>query len=267
MEKGKAIVTLPFSACAIALLLYSTSACAQMTVDESKLVDLTHAFDDRTIHWPTAKPFEWRKESWAKTPAGYWYASASFMSSEHLGTHIDSPIHFAEAQATTERIPLRQLVGPAVVMDIAQKCAANRDYELSPADIAAWEKANGKIPTGAIVLVRTGWSQFWPDRARYMGTAAEGDVAHLHFPGISENAAKVLVERRVDGVGIDTASLDHGPSKDFRTHRVLSAAGIYGLENVANLDKVPIVRATVIALPMKIRNGTGGPVRIIGLLP
>jgi kynurenine formamidase len=158
-------------------------------------------------------------------------------------------------------------VGPAVVLDIAQRCAGSRDYELSPADLAVWEKANGRIPTGAIVLVRTGWAKFWPDRARYMGTAAAGDVQNLHFPGISDNAAKVLVERRVDGVGIDTASLDHGPSKDFRTHRILCAAGIYGLENVANLDALPAVGATVVALPMKIRNGTGGPVRIIGLLP
>ncbi len=258
---------MPFLVFVAALLLRAAGAQGQPAIDESKLVDLTHAFDDRTINWPTAKPFEWRKEAWGKAAGGYWYASASFAASEHLGTHMDSPIHFAEAQATTDTVPLRQLVGRAVVVDIAQRCAANRDYQLSPADIGAWEKTNGRIPEGAIVMVRTGWAKLWPDRARYMGTATPGDVSNLHFPGVSPEAAKLLVERRVDGVGIDTASLDHGPSTDFRTHRILNGAGIYGLENVADLDRLPAAGATILALPMKIRNGTGGPVRIIGLLP
>jgi kynurenine formamidase len=236
-------------------------------IDESKMIDLTHAFDEKTIHWPTAKPFEWQKDAWGPSAGGYFYASASFAASEHLGTHIDSPIHFAEGQATTDTIPLRQLVGPALVIDISAPASANADYLLSAADVGAWEKKNGRIPAGAIVLVRTGWASRWPDRARYMGTDAPGDVEHLHFPGISPEAAKVLVERRVDGVGIDTASLDHGPSKDFQTHRILGLAGIYGLENVAALDRLPAKGATLIALPMKIRNGTGGPVRIIAMLP
>jgi kynurenine formamidase len=235
--------------------------------DEQKLVDLTHTFDEKTIHWPTAKPFRWSKDAWGTGPGGYWYTSASFAASEHLGTHIDSPIHFAEGQGTTDTLPLGKLTGPAAVIDIRRACTANRDYQLSAADVADWERANGKIPAGAIVLVRTGWAAFWPDRLRYMGTAAEGDVQNLHFPGISAEAAKVLAERRVDGVGIDTASLDHGPSSDFRTHRILNGAGIYGLENLAGLDRLPPAGATVLALPMKIRSGTGGPVRVIALLP
>jgi kynurenine formamidase len=256
-----------FFVCATVLMLRATSMMGQPAINENKLVDLTHAFDDRTIYWPTAKPFEWRKEAWGKAAGGYWYASASFAASEHLGTHMDSPIHFGEAQATTDAVPLTQLVGPAVVIDVTQRAAANRDYQLSAADIAAWEKTNGRIPAGAIVMVRTGWAKFWPDPARYMGTSARGDVRDLHFPGVSPEAAKILVERRVDGVGIDTASLDHGPSTDFRSHRILNGAGIYGLENVANLDRLPAAGATIVALPMKIRNGTGGPVRIIALMP
>ena len=240
------------------------SLCA---IDDTKLVDLTHTFDDKTIYWPTAKPFVWHKDTWGKAAGGYWYASGSFEASEHLGTHIDSPIHFAEGQATTDTIPLRRLVGPAVVIDISAGCARNADYQLLPADIEKWEKANRRIEPGTIVLVKTGWSKFWPDRARYMGTATPGDVKNLHFPGISPDAAKVLVDRRVDGVGIDTASLDYGRSIDFRTHRILTGVGIYGLENVADLDRVPAVGATLIALPMKIRNGTGGPVRIMAVLP
>lgn len=249
-----------------ALLAFVTALTA-LAIDESKLVDLSHAFDEKTVYWPTAKPFVWHKEAWGPADGGYWYASGSFEASEHLGTHIDSPIHFAEKQATTDAIQLRQLIGPAAVIDVTRAAAANRDYQLSPSDIEAWEKAHGRIPPGAIVLVRTGWSKFWPDRGRYMGSTAPGDVKNLHFPGISAEAAKLLVSRRVDGVGIDTASLDHGPSADFQTHRILNGAGIYGLENVATLDRLPPTGATIIALPMKIRNGTGGPVRIIAILP
>jgi kynurenine formamidase len=240
---------------------------ASTAIDEDKLVDLTHAFDEKTIYWPTAKPFQWHKDAWGTSPGGYWYTSASFSASEHLGTHIDSPIHFGESQATTDALPLRKLIGPAVVIDIARACAANRDYQLSAADVAAWEKTNGQIPPGAIVLIRTAWAAFWPNRARYMGTAAAGDVKNLHFPGISPDAAKLLVQRRVDGAGIDTASLDHGPSTEFRTHRILNGAGIYGLENLAGLDRLPAAGATLIALPVKIRGGTGGPVRVVALLP
>jgi kynurenine formamidase len=252
--------------CAIAAFL-PAAGNLMCGIDEGKLVDLTHSFEEETIHWPTAAPFRWQKDAWGKTPAGYWYASASFAASEHLGTHIDSPIHFAEGKTTTDLVPLSQLVGPAVVIDIQPACAGKPDYLLSVADLQNWEKANRRIPAGAIVLVRTGWAAFWPDRARYMGSTAPGDVRNLHFPGIAPEAAKVLVERRVDGVGIDTASLDHGPSTAFPTHRLLSAAGIYGLENVASMDKLPPWGATILAMPMKIRNGTGGPVRVIALLP
>jgi kynurenine formamidase len=236
-------------------------------IDEAKLVDLTHTFDDDTIYWPTAKPFRWHKDAWGKAPGGYWYASGSFEASEHLGTHIDSPIHFGEGQPGTDALPLQRLVGPAVVIDISQASAKNPDYLLTTADIARWEKAHGAIPAKAIVLVRTGWSRFWPDRKRYMGTDAPGDVQNLHFPGISAEAARLLLDRRVDGVGIDTASIDYGRSTDFRTHQILNGAGIYGLENLANLDRLPATGATLIALPMKIRDGTGGPVRVVAILP
>jgi kynurenine formamidase len=236
-------------------------------IDDNKLIDLTHTFDAQNVFWPTAKPFVWNREAWGKASGGYWYASASFEASEHLGTHMDSPIHFAEGAQTTDTVSIKSLIGPAAVIDITKAAAANTNYELSSADIEGWEKANGRIPAGTIVLVRTGWSKFWPDRAKYMGTAAQGDVQNLRFPGISPAAAKLLVARRVDGVGIDTASLDHGPSKNFETHRILNGAGIYGLENVASMDKLPAVGATLIALPMKIRNGTGGPVRIVAVLP
>ena len=234
----------------------------------ARAVDLTYDFDERTIYWPTDAPFRWRKTKWGPAPDGSWYASATYSASEHGGTHLDSPVHFAEGGLTADAIPLAKLIGPAVVIDVTKACAADRDYRLAVADVAAWERAHGRIPDGAIVAVRTGWGKTWPDKASYLGDATPGDVAHLHFPGISREAAEFLArERKVSGVGIDTASLDHGPSRDFLAHRALTAAGLYGLENLAHLERLPEAGATLIALPMKIKGGSGGPTRVIAILP
>jgi kynurenine formamidase len=236
-------------------------------IDTSKLVDLTYSFDENTVYWPTASPFHWKKEAWGTSPAGYWYAAGHYQASEHGGTHLDAPIHFGKGQLTLDRIPLERLAGPAVVIDVSTQSAANPDYLLTRADIAAWEKAHGRIAAGSIVLVRTGWGKYWPDRKRYLGSDKAGDVSNLHFPGISRAAAEALVQRKADGVGIDTASIDHGPSKDFAAHQVLNGAGMYALENIADLEKIPLVGATLISLPMKIKGGSGGPVRIVAILP
>ena len=165
-------------------------------------------------------------------------------------------------------LPLSRLIGPAVVIDVVAACAQNPDYRVRVDDLTAWERQHGRIPDGAIVLVRTGWGKYWPDKKRYLGSDTPGDTAHLHFPGLSREAAEFLAtQRRIDGVGIDTASLDHGPSQDFIAHQILNGANIYGLENAANLERLPAVGATLIALPMKIKGGTGGPVRIIAIQP
>lgn len=236
-------------------------------VDAAKAIDLTYAFDQQTVYWPTAKAFQFEKESWGMAPGGYWYAAGRYAASEHGGTHLDAPLHFGQGKAPVDAIPLTKLIASAVVVDISAACAKNPDYLLSAGDLRAWEKTHGRIPEGVILLVRTGWGKFWPDKKRYLGSDTPGDAAHLHFPGIAAQAAELLVERKVAAVGIDTASIDYGPSKDFRTHRILYGAGLYGLENVANLEKVPVTGATLIALPMKIRGGSGAPVRIIALLP
>ena len=198
---------------------------------------------------------------------GAWYASNDFCASEHGGTHIDAPIHFAEGRTSTAEIPVARLIGPARVVDIREQCEANRDYLLAPSDIESHERRYGRIERGAVVLVRTGFGRHYPDAAAYLGSAERGTTEGLSFPGIGEAAARLLVERDVDLVGLDTASLDHGPSTDFVAHRVLSEADIPGLENVANLGQLPPHGAIVIALPMKIEDGTGGPCRIIALLP
>ncbi len=236
-------------------------------MEAARVVDLTYAFGASTIYWPTAKGFEWQKESWGASERGYFYAAARYAASEHGGTHLDSPIHFYEDRATVDEIPVEKLMGPAVVIDISAECTKDPDCLLVVSDIENWEKQHGPIPSGAIIMVRTGWGKFWPDKKKYLGDDTPGETGNLHFPGLSPAAARALVERRPNGVGIDTASLDHGPSKDFFTHQVLGRAGIYGVENVANLGQLPATGATVIALPMKIQGGSGAPTRIIALLP
>ena len=163
---------------------------------------------------------------------------------------------------------MERLVGEALVVDIREKCNTNPDYLLTVKDLKDWEQTNGLIDPGAILVIRTGWSIHWPNKKAYLGTDQPGDVANLHFPGIGPDAASFLVaERKLEGVLIDTPSLDYGQSKDFKTHRILNGANIYGIENLANAEQLPIRGAAIIALPMKIKGGTGGPVRVMAILP
>ena len=235
----------------------------------ARLVDLTYPFDEKTIYWPTAPSnFQLNRLSFGKTAAGYFYSANSFCTPEHGGTHLDAPIHFSEGGRAVDQIPAEQLIAPAVVIDVRAKTAADADYRLAVADVQAWEAKHGLIPQGAIVLLRTGWGQRWPDRKRYLGDDKPGDASNLHFPSYGEESARYLVERRkVGALGVDTASIDHGPSKDFIVHQIANGANVPGLENVANLEELPEAGAWVIALPMKIAGGSGGPLRIVALLP
>ncbi|MBI4419382.1 MAG: cyclase family protein [Gemmatimonadetes bacterium] len=260
-----------------ALLLLPVLGCqaridpvAELFRDPSRWVDLSYSFDDKTIYWPTAQPFKLTKVADGMTPGGYYYSAANFSAAEHGGTHLDSPVHFAQGRHTTDQIPLARLIGPAVVIDVRAKAAANRDYRIDAQDLKEYEARQGRIPDGAIVLFRTGWGSRWPDRKAYLGTDATGPkaVPELHFPGIDTTAARWLVtDRRVDAVGIDTPSIDYGQSTTFDVHRILFDANIPAFENVANLERVPQAGAYVVALPMKIAGGTGGPLRIVAAVP
>ncbi len=233
------------------------------------LVDLTHPFDERTIYWPTSpSAFQLHRLAYGMTPGGWFYAANAISSPEHGGTHLDAPIHFAAGQATADQVPLERLVAPAVVIDVSERAAANPDYLLTADDVRAFEARHGRIAPGTIVLLRTGWSRFWPDRRRYLGDDTPGDASRLHFPSYGEDAARLLVEeRRVAALGADVASIDYGQSTDFRVHRIAAAAGVPGFENLTGLDRLPPTGATVIALPMKIAGGSGGPLRAIAILP
>ncbi len=253
--------------------LATAAACARPSVSDqlarATWLDLTYDFDSTTIYWPTAKPFRLEVVSAQRTPAGYYYAANNFAAAEHGGTHLDAPAHFAEGKHTTDQIPITQLAGAACVIDVSRQAEADRDYRITAADLAAWEQAHAPIPEGAIVLFRTGWGSRWPDRARYLGTTNTGSAAvpELHFPGIDASAARGLVARKVRAVGIDTPSIDYGQSHTFDTHQTLFAADIPAFENVAHLSALPATGAFVIALPMKIRGGSGGPLRIVAVLP
>ena len=236
--------------------------------EEKKLVDLTYSFSAETLHWPTAKPFHLEKVSEGRTAAGYWYSSYNYGGSEHAGTHLDAPFHFAEGKWSTEQIPLGRTIGAGVVIDLRRRTDKNRDYLLAVEDIRAWEKLHGKLPGNAIVLIWTGWGKYWGDRRRYFGTDEPGNVADLHFPGVSEEAAAFLVkQRRLKAIGIDTPSIDHGPSRDFIAHQLFGAANVPIFENVARLEHVPPRGATIFAIPMKIKGGSGAPLRIFALRP
>jgi kynurenine formamidase len=236
---------------------------------EARSVDLSHAFNSRTIYWPTAQKFKLTEVADGETEGGWHYSANNFEGAEHGGTHLDAPIHFSADGNTADKVPLRKVIGAAVTVDVRAKANADADYLITPADLEAFEAANGRIARNTIVLLRTGWSSRWPDARRYLGTAERGEdaVPNLHFPGLSEEAAEWLVEQRsIKAVGIDTASIDRGQSTDFRAHRVLAAAQVPVFENVTNLNRVPKEGFHVAALPMKIEGGSGGPLRTIAII-
>jgi kynurenine formamidase len=237
---------------------------------EGTVVDLSHSYDESTVFWPTAEGFELVADFEGITDKGYYYTANTFCAAEHGGTHIDAPIHFSEGKASIDEIPLDRLMGPAVLIDVSEKCAADPDYQVTVADLETWESSNGRLPDGAIVLLRTGFGHFWPDRARYMGTDERGPeaVAKLHFPGLEPEAARWLVANRtIKSIGLDTPSIDFGQSTHFESHQALFAAEIPAFENLANLDQLPVTGFVIIALPMKIAGGSGGPLRIVAIVP
>ena len=262
----KTLVTITLAVLAAA----ATHAGGQLPdLSKHTIVDLSHAYGPSTVFWPTSPTkFTLEKLAQGKTEAGYFYAANTFCTPEHGGTHLDAPMHFSEAGRTTDRVPLEQLIAPAAVIDITARATADRDYRATRDDVLQFEKAHGTIARGTIVLLRTGWSRHWPNAKAYLGDDTPGDASKLSFPSYGVDAARLLVEERgVAALGIDTASIDYGRSKDFDVHRVAAARNVPGFENLTNLDRLPARGALVIALPMKIEGGSGGPLRAVAILP
>ena len=212
------------------------------TLKNGKFIDLTWSFDEQSVYWPTNIPFKHETVFDGINDKGYYYSSFKYSAEEHGGTHFDSPMHFAEGGNSIEKVPVEQLTGEGVVVDVTPKAAADRDYQVMTSDFEAWEKTNGRIPDGAIVLINTGFGKFYPDKLTYTGTVLTGKegVENLHFPGLHPDAAKWLAtERKIKGVGLDTPSIDFGQSKEFLTHRMLFSHNLTAYENVAHLDELP----------------------------
>jgi kynurenine formamidase len=248
--------------------LVAASAAVGLDLDGYRLVDLTHAYNAETVYWPTARSkFELTTLAAGETPGGFYYSAYAVSTPEHGGTHLDAPVHFSASGLPNHALPLEQLIAPAVVIDVAAKAREDRNYRLTVADVLDFEARHGAIAAGSMVLLRTGWSERWPNVADYLGDDTPGDASRLSFPGYGAEAAALLVEQRGVGMlGIDTASIDYGASQDFPVHRLAAARNVGGLENLTNLAALPATGATVLALPMKIEGGSGGPVRVVALV-
>jgi kynurenine formamidase len=231
-------------------------------------VDLTYAYDQESVFWPTADGFRLEEVAYGDTEGGWFYSSYNYSASEHGGTHFDAPIHFARDRDTNDQVPLTRFIGAAAVVDVSEK--ATPDYLVSVEDLMAWESRHGPLPDGVILLLRTGWGERWPDPLQYLGTDMTGPeaVPELHFPGLDPEAAQWLVNNRnIASLGIDTPSIDYGQSSTFETHQILYGENLAGFENVANLGALPEWGAYVVALPMKIKGGSGGPLRMVAYIP
>jgi len=233
---------------------------------ERQIVDLTYAFDADAVYWPTA-PHGFRHEplSVGETEGGWFYSAFTVSAPEHGGTHMDAPYHFAREGRAADAVRLERLIGPAVVIDVSAQAAEDRDYRLQPDDLRAFEETHGRIPEDAIVLLRTGWAEHWPDVEAYLGGT---DADALHFPSFGEAAVRLLIEERgIAAIGVDTASTDAGSARDFPVHRLASKHDVPGFENLANLEALPPSGAIVAALPMKIAGGSGAPLRAVAFVP
>lgn len=253
----------------VALLPMFAGCVSDLDLSDYRIVDLTHPYNEDTIYWPTSpSSFELTELAHGETPGGWFYSAYAFSMPEHGGTHFDAPVHFSASGAAVHEVPLGDLIAPAVLIDVSVKAAADSNYRLTVEDVLEFEARYGAIEPGSIVLLRTGWSERWPDKAAYLGDDTPGDVTRLSFPGYGADASRLLVEERgVVLLGIDTASIDYGASEDFPVHRISAGRNVGALENLTGLDALPPTGSTLFALPIVIEGGSGAPMRAVALVP
>ena len=242
----------------------ATVTVEQLCTGQAQIVDLTYALNDQNAYWPAPNYEPFRLKTIA-TLEQNGVLSKALSCPEHLGTHLDAPNHFEKHQPSVDQLLPENLFAVGVVVDIAMRVSADADYQATIQDFTGWEQQHGRIPNGAVVLLYTGWGEFWKNFMRYKN---QDILGRLHFPGYSADAARWLIkERQVKGIGIDTLSMDPGQSRDFAVHHIVNGAGRFGLENVAQLDKLPPRGFHLVIAPIKIESGTGGPTRIFAILP
>jgi kynurenine formamidase len=237
------------------------SLLSDISSGKTRVVDLSYAINDKLVPWPgDEKVFEATVNATVEKNG---YFTRRFCMLEHYGTHLDAPIHFPPGKASVDQIAVKQFFGPAVVLDVSSEGARDADYQVPAARVEEWEKKHGRILEGSIVLLRTGWASRWPDARKYRNQDAQGK---MHFPGLSAEAAKVLISRKVSGIGCDTMSVDYGASEDFAVHHLVLGAALYQLENLSNLSEVPEAGAFLVVAPIKLEGGSGGAVRVFALI-
>jgi kynurenine formamidase len=224
-----------------------------------RLVDLTQPLGPSTVLWPGSTPFDAIVDAEHPRDRSYY---RTLRLSEHSGTHLDAPVHFAEHGRSTDELGLELLVRPAILLDVRERCEADPHFALSRQDVETLEAEQGQIPPKCAVLVCTGWDRYLGDERRYVG-----EPGALEFPGIGADAAELLVARGAIGVGIDTLSVDPGHVADFAAHRITQAAGLWHLEGLVRLDRVTPRGAWLVAGAIPLVGGSGCPVRAFAILP
>ena len=233
----------------------------QMTIHASKAVDLTQPLYVGMPYWPGTEPI--KIERLADYDKGY--RMHKFTMWENIGTHVDSPSHFAvgKGKRTIDQLPLDQLIVPIAMINVQDRTASDEDYQLTVEDLKEWEVKNGRIMKGTLVVMNTGWYKKFSNPDAYINQDENGV---LHFPGYSVAVAKLLLERDVAGIGIDTMSLDPGNDLSFPVHNVILAANKYQIENMNNLDLLPATGAVAVIGVLPVREGSQAQARIIALI-
>jgi len=235
---------------------------SQRTLRNWQVVDLTQPLRPTIPIWPGDPPFE--IQAWASyAQDGYFINRISI--GEHSGTHWGTPNTFIEGATSADAVPVRNLIVPAVVIDIRNAAAQNPDYRLSMADVRAWEQVNGKIPAGSLVILYTGWQSKWNNPTAFLNQDSQGV---LHFPGFDTNTVQTLITRRkIVGLGTDTHGADPGNDENYGASSAMYAANGTILECLGGLDQVPPVGATVVIGGLPIQGGSGSPARVFAFLP